>query len=36
VHNGSSSVIPVKIYANADILKQKIIQDNKGKAGIYR
>ena len=36
VHTGSSSVIPVKSYANADILKKEIIQDNKGKAGIYR
>lgn len=36
LHNGSSPVIPVKIYANADILKQEIVQDNKGKVGIYR
>ena len=36
VHTGSSPVTPVKSYANADILKKEIIQDNKGKVGIYR
>jgi group I intron endonuclease len=29
-------VTPVKLYPNADILKQEIVQDNKGKVGIYR
>ena len=36
VHNGSSStVVPVKSYINADIDKLRIIQENKGKAGVY-
>ena len=28
-------VIPVKIYKNADLEKIKILQENKGKAGVY-
>ena len=31
-----SSVIPVKIYANADTIKQQIVAENRKKAGIYR
>lgn len=37
IHNSSpSTVIPVVSYANADILKEEIIKDNKGKVGLYR
>jgi excinuclease UvrABC nuclease subunit len=31
-----ASVVPIKIYPNADISKQEIIKDNKNKSGIYR
>lgn len=27
---------PVKVYANADVEKLKILKDNKNKAGVYR
>jgi len=30
------SIIPVAIYANADIQKLDILKDNKNKSGIYR
>ena len=30
------SVVPVICYPNAEIQKKQIMQDNKGKAGIYR
>jgi hypothetical protein len=30
------SVVPVKIYDNADVKKLNIIKENKGKSGIYR
>jgi hypothetical protein len=30
------SVVPVKIYANADLNKPQILIENKGKSGIYR
>ena len=30
-----SVVVPVKIYANADIEKLKILKENKGKSGVY-
>lgn len=37
VHTGSSStVVPMKSYANADLNKLLIIQENTGKSGIYR
>ena len=37
VHNSSpSTVVPVVSYANADILKTEIVNQNKGKAGVYR
>lgn len=37
MHNGSpSTLVPVVSYVNADILKKEIVNDNKGKAGIYR
>ena len=29
-------VVPAMIYTNADLQKESIIKDNKGKAGIYR
>jgi len=28
-------IVPVMIYANADIQKKQILQDNKVKAGVY-
>jgi len=31
-----SSIVPIKIYSNADTMKQDIIKDNNKKAGIYR
>lgn len=34
--NNTSAVIPVKIYSNADIQKQDIINENKNKSGIYQ
>lgn len=38
VHTGSSNVstvVPVAFYPNADKDKQEIIQENRGKSGIY-
>ena len=32
----STSILPVKSYSNADIQKQDILINNKGKSGIYR
>lgn len=29
-------VVPVRVYTNADTLKELIIQENKGKPGVYR
>jgi len=29
-------VVPAMIYTNADLHKESVIKDNKGKAGIYR
>ena len=37
--NTSSSVValqPVKIYFNADLQKLQIINENRGRAGVYR
>lgn len=31
-----SSIVPIKVYSNADTMKQDIIKDNNKKAGIYR
>jgi group I intron endonuclease len=31
-----SSIVPIKVYANSDLNKKEIIQDNKNKAGIYQ
>jgi len=31
-----SSIVPIKVYSNADTMKQDIIKDNYKKAGIYR
>ena len=36
VHNGSSPSTPVKKYENADLDKIRILQENNGKAGVYR
>jgi hypothetical protein len=33
---GSSDVVPVKIYRNADLHKLEILKENLGKAGVYR
>jgi hypothetical protein len=30
------SVVPVKIYVNADVKKLEILEENKGKSGVYR
>ncbi len=35
LHTLSQPIIPVKIYANADILKLDILTQNKNKSGIY-
>lgn len=35
-YTSSSLIVPVKIYANADIEKDQIIKDNKDKSGIYK
>jgi hypothetical protein len=32
----SNPLIPVKVYANAALLKKEILLDNKGLSGIYR
>jgi hypothetical protein len=31
-----SNIVPIKIYPNADLNKEEIIQDNKNKAGVYQ
>jgi len=31
-----SSIVPIKVYSNADTMKEDIIKDNNKKAGIYR
>ena len=33
--NNQKNIIPVVVYANADIQKLDILKDNKGKSGIY-
>lgn len=35
-YSTNSSVVPVKIYRNADLDKLRIIKENKGKGGVYR
>ena len=30
-----SSIVPIKIYSNANTMKQDIVKDNNKKAGIY-
>jgi hypothetical protein len=35
-YSTNNSFVPVKIYKNADLHKLQILQENKGKAGIYR
>ena len=32
----SPAVVPIFVYENADLEKERIINDNKGKAGVYR
>ena len=34
--SNSSSIVPAKVYTNADTQRMQIIQENKGKSGIYR
>ena len=29
-------IVPVMIYTNAETEKSRILQENKGKAGVYR
>jgi hypothetical protein len=36
LHTLPESVVPVRVYENADIQKAEIRKENKGKAGIYR
>lgn len=31
-----SSTVPIKLYSNADLDKERIILDNRGKAGVYQ
>jgi hypothetical protein len=31
-----ASIIPIKIYSNSDLNKVSIIEDNRGKAGVYK
>ena len=31
-----SSIVPIKVYANSDLNKKEIIQDNKNQAGVYQ
>lgn len=33
--NNAFSLIPVKVYENADIDKQRLLLENDGKTGIY-
>jgi len=35
-YSTNSSVVPVKIYRNADLDKLQIIKEGKGKSGVYR
>jgi group I intron endonuclease len=32
----NSSIIPIKTYSNAQLQKEEILKENKGKSGIYR
>jgi len=32
----NSSIVPVKVYDNADSQKSEIVEENNGKSGIYR
>ena len=34
-HTANNPVVPVKVYANADIQKLEILNENRGKSGIY-
>ena len=34
--SNSSSIVPAKVYTNADTQRMQIIQENKGKSGVYR
>lgn len=36
IDNLISNLIPIKIYSNADVLKPKIMSENKKKSGVYR
>jgi hypothetical protein len=35
-HDNSNKFKPAVVYTNADVQKMKIIQENKGRCGIYR
>jgi len=34
--SNSSSIVPAKVYSNADLDKERVIKENRGKSGIYR
>jgi hypothetical protein len=34
--SSSHELVPVKVYSNPDIDKEKVIEENKGKSGVYR
>jgi hypothetical protein len=33
--SNSSSIVPAKVYTNADTQKEQILKENRGKSGIY-
>jgi hypothetical protein len=35
LHTLASPVVPVKIYQNSELERKQIMQDNKGKSGVY-
>jgi group I intron endonuclease len=35
-NNNNKKIVPIRSYPNANILKAKILLDNKNKSGIYR
>jgi len=36
IHTGATTVVPVVVYSNPDLDKEKVIKENKGKSGVYR
>ena len=35
-NNSSTSSFPVAVYGNSDLMKRQILEENKGRCGIYR